>query len=358
MIDWFKARVEDRQLMILLMAILVVVLFFTLFGELLIPILVAGALAYVLDGMVTILMRIAMPRWLAVAMICLVALMTILLALFAMLPSLTDQVGRLIAKVPLYVQDARIALQHFQSSEYANWFDAAQLQQLIAAVATKIQSFGAAILSYSLNSIPSVMTFLVYVVLVPVLVFFQLKDKPLMIAWVEHFLPEDRVLLNRVWSEFHAQVGNYIRGRFWESLMVGVVTGVVFFAMHHDYALLLATLTGLSVWIPFVGAAVVTVPVVLLSFFQWGWSETTMYALLAYGIIQLIDANVVIPWLFSEVVNLHPVAIIAAILIFGGFWGVLGVFVAIPLAALVQSIFLVIVERCAVSGEAASPNKD
>jgi len=71
----------------------------------------------------------------------------------------------------------------------------------------------------------------------------------------------------------------------------------------------------------------------------------TMYSLLAYAVIQLIDANIVIPWLFSEVVNLHPIAIIVAVLFFGSIWGVVGVFFAIPLAALVQSVLVIIAER-------------
>jgi putative permease len=127
--------------------------------------------------------------------------------------------------------------------------------------------------------------------------------------------------------------------------MVGFVMWIVYVTMGHDYALLLAVLTGISVWIPFVGAAVVTIPVVLLSYFQWGWTDMAMYSLLAYAIIQLIDANIVIPWLFSEVVNLHPIAIIVAVLVFGSLWGVVGVFFAIPLAALVQSVLVIIAER-------------
>jgi len=83
----------------------------------------------------------------------------------------------------------------------------------------------------------------------------------------------------------------------------------------------------------------------LLSYFQWGWSDMALYSLLGYAVIQLIDANIVIPWLFSEVVNLHPIAIIVAVLFFGSVGGILGVFFAIPLAALVQSVLIIIGER-------------
>ncbi len=90
--------------------------------------------------------------------------------------------------------------------------------------------------------------------------------------------------------------------------------------------------------IPFVGAAVVTLPVAMVAYFQWGWSSEFIYLMLAYTAIQALDGNVLVPLLFSEAVNLHPVAIILAVLVFGGLWGFWGVFFAIPLATLVKAI--------------------
>jgi putative permease len=83
---------------------------------------------------------------------------------------------------------------------------------------------------------------------------------------------------------------------------------------------------------------VVTIPVALIAFFQWGWGSEFAYLMIVYGIIQALDGNVVVPLLFSEAVNLHPVAIIVAVLLFGGLWGLWGVFFAIPLATLVKAV--------------------
>jgi putative permease len=101
---------------------------------------------------------------------------------------------------------------------------------------------------------------------------------------------------------------------------------------------LLATLVGLSVIIPYIGATVVTIPVALVAYFQWGWSAQFAWLLIAYLVIQVLDGNVLVPLLFSEAVNLHPIAIIVAVLFFGGLWGFWGVFFAIPLATLVQAV--------------------
>ena len=105
-----------------------------------------------------------------------------------------------------------------------------------------------------------------------------------------------------------------------------------------QYAALLATIVGFSVLIPYIGAAVVTLPVAIVAFFQFGWSWDFAYVIIAYGVIQALDGNVLVPLLFSEVVNLHPVAIIIAVLVFGGLWGFWGVFFAIPLATVVNAI--------------------
>lgn len=93
-----------------------------------------------------------------------------------------------------------------------------------------------------------------------------------------------------------------------------------------QYAVLLGVLVGLSVLIPYIGAAAVTVPVAMVALFQWGLTPEFWWLLVAYGIIQALDGNVLVPILFSEAVNLHPVAIIVAVLVFGGLWGFWGVF--------------------------------
>jgi putative permease len=135
-----------------------------------------------------------------------------------------------------------------------------------------------------------------------------------------------------------AQIGNYIRGKFNEIIIVGSVSFVVFQLMGLNYAPLLAMLVGVSVIIPYIGAAVVTLPIAFVAYFQWGLSSDFVWLMIWYAVIQFLDGNVLVPILFSDAVNLHPVAIISAILVFGGMWGFWGVFFAIPLATLVKAL--------------------
>ncbi len=343
-LNWLQQRMADTQLVMLLASLLAIFALLSLFGHVLAPLLVAIALAYVLDGVVELLDRLRFPHWLSVVLVVSGFGLIIALALLTLLPLLTAQVGRLVGNAPQYLQHLREMILQMHAS-YASWLNPDYVQQVAGSAVSKLQEWGAALLSFSLSSIPGLITLLVYAVLVPVLVFFLLKDKQAIIGWSQNFLPHERTLLRRVWGEVDVQIGNYIRGKFWESVVVGFAMWLAYWLMGHEYALLLGTLTGISVWVPFVGAAVVTIPVVLLSFVQWGWSDMALYGLLAYSIIQIIDANVIVPWLFSEMVNLHPIAIIVAVLVFGNLWGVMGVFIAIPMAALVQSVLRIILER-------------
>jgi putative permease len=134
------------------------------------------------------------------------------------------------------------------------------------------------------------------------------------------------------------QIANYARGKVIEIIIVGVVSYVSFVFLGLNYAALLGLAVGVSVIVPYIGAALVTLPVVFVAFFQWGLTSEFYYVLLVYLVIQGLDGNVLVPLLFSEAVNLHPVAIIMAVLFFGGIWGLWGVFFAIPLATLIKAV--------------------
>jgi putative permease len=179
---------------------------------------------------------------------------------------------------------------------------------------------------------------LVLLVLIPVLVFFLLKDKDQLIDWFKGYLPTERSLVSSVWADVEAQIANYVRGKAGEIVIVGAVSYVTFVSLGLEYSALLATMVGFSVLIPYIGAAVITLPIAFVAYFQWGWGWEFGRVIIAYAIIQALDGNVLVPLLFSEALNLHPVAIIVAILVFGGLWGFWGIFFAIPLATVVAAV--------------------
>ena len=194
------------------------------------------------------------------------------------------------------------------------------------------------IFSFLLANISNVLSFIVYLVLIPIMVFFFLKDKDMLLGWCGRFLPDERPLLNRIYEEMNDQMANYVRGKAIEMFIVGGVSFFAFAWLELNYAALLAILVGLSVIIPYIGAFLVTIPVLLVAFLQWGWGSEFVWLSVVYLAIQALDGNVLVPLLFSEAVNLHPIAILLAILFFGGIWGLWGVFFAIPLATLIKAV--------------------
>lgn len=306
-------------------------------GKILMPVFAGGVIAYLLDGLVMMAVRKGAPRSVAVIVIFLLFMAFLGLLVFLILPSLYQQTIQLIQQLPSWANRAQILILELPD-KYPDIISESQILEVTMSARRELLTWGQTMLSYSYASLISLITVIIYLILLPLLVFFFLKDKDAILRWVLRYLPSDRYLSGRVWHEVDTQIGNYVRGKIIEVFALFLASFVVFWLMNLNYALLLAVCMGLSVIIPYVGATLVTFPVVLVAFFQWGVGENFGYLLLAYAILQTIDAVALIPILFSEVVNIHPVAIITAILFFGGLWGFWGIFFAIPLATLVNAI--------------------
>ena len=222
--------------------------------------------------------------------------------------------------------------------KYPNIISEDQIGDILNRFQSQVTDISQKVVSFSLASVVDLLSFMVYLVVVPLLVFFFLKDKDKIILWFTKFMPQDRALVATVWEEVNGKIAGYVRGKFLEILIVWIVTYITFLFLGIDYALLLSFIVGISVLVPYVGAAIVTLPVAMVAYFQWGYGTEMMYVLIAYGVIQFLDGNLLVPLLFSEMVNIHPAAIIGAVLIFGGLWGIWGVFFAIPLATLIHAV--------------------
>ena len=284
-----------------------------------------------------VLEKTRLPRLIAVLVVYFAFLLFVVLILFGLLPLLSQQATQFVQQIPSMLNVGQDVLLKLPES-YPEIVSAEQIGEIMVLIRTELTSWGQKLLSVSLASVMGLITILIYLILMPILIFFMMKDKEALVAWVARFAPSEHQLVGQVWSEVDRQIGNYVRGKFWEIVIVWFACVVTFSVLGLQYTMLLAVLVGLSVLIPFVGAAVVTIPVVFVAWFQWGFTGDFFVLVSAYLIIQALDGNLLVPMLFSEVNNLHPVAIIAAVLIFGGLWGVLGVFFAIPLATLVHAV--------------------
>jgi putative permease len=335
--DWIKRVLPNSQAVSLAILLILGFVLVIGLGQMLMPVFAAGVIAYLLEGIVKLGVRRKLPRLATVLGVYLLFLAFVLFLLVALLPLLYQQTVQLITQLPAWANSGQVLIMELPE-RYPNFITQDQIYELTATMRRELIAWGQSMLTYSYSSLVSIITLIVYLILMPFLVFFFLKDKDRILGWFIQYLPKERNLSSRVWREVDMQIGNYVRGKCIEVLALLASSLATFMLMGLNYPLLLAVLIGLSAIIPYVGATLVTFPVVIVAFFQWGVAEEFWWLILAYSIIQALDAVVLIPLLFSEVVNLHPVAIIVAILFFGGIWGFWGVFFAIPLATLVKAV--------------------
>ncbi len=334
---WYNRYFTDPQaaLLVILLAVGFVVMYFM--GGMLAPLLAAVVIAYLLEGPIDKLTSRNISRVPAVALVFILFILALGFIVIGLLPILSGQASQFFQEFPGMLSRGQELLLRLPE-QYPEIISAELVNEIVLALRRGVGDFGQGLVSVSMASIPAIVTVLIYLILVPLMIFFLLKDKDTVTNWLSRFLPSDRTLVSHLWQEMDAQIGNYIRGKVYEIVIVGITAYVVFSLFGLNYASLLSITVGLSVLIPYIGAAVVTLPVALVAYFQWGFDPVFIWLVVAYFILQFLDGNVLVPILFSDAVNLHPVAIIVAILVFGGLWGFWGVFFAIPLATLVKAL--------------------
>ncbi len=334
---WLQRNFSEPEAVFLTVFLVVAILACAVLGNILIPIIISVIIAYILSSAVDGLMKLKLPHLLAVVITYLLFISIFLLFLIWLLPMLFQQLGNLFIEIPKMLQHGQTFLIAMQV-KHPDLVSAAQLQSFISHINSYLTTLGQFLLSYSLATLSNVITVVVYLILVPLLVFFFLKDKSPILKWLKKFLPQENKVLSKIGSEVKAKIGDYIRGKLIEFVIIAVVTSITFMFLGFHYAILLGVGVGLSVFIPYIGAVLITVPVVIVAFFQWGFTSHLLYAMIAYTIIMIVDANILVPILFSETMKIHPVVIVLAVLIFGSLWGFWGVFFAIPLATIINTL--------------------
>jgi len=334
---FFEKIFGDEEAVSISILILLAVLALVFLGGYLAPLLAAIVISFVLGGVVNFLASFGLSKTLSVVLVY-SGFMGLSAALFIfLLPELWHQLITIIENAPAIAEKIKavvLSLQH----DYPAIFSAAKVSELLAKFSGDLGNLTQSALAISFEGLQGVAQALIYLVLVPILVFFLMRDGTQLGSGFAQLLPKKREKLEYIWSEFIMQCGNYARGKVTEIIIVGVVSFIAFTLLGLEYAALLGLLVGLSVIIPFLGAAVVTIPVMAIGLYQWGFGGELFWLFIVYSVIQFLDGNVLVPLLFSEAVSIHPVSIIAAVLLFGGLWGIWGVFFAIPLATLIKAL--------------------
>ncbi|MDO4627211.1 MAG: AI-2E family transporter [Pasteurellaceae bacterium] len=336
--NWYLRRFSDPQAMGLAAILLFGFGAIYFFSDIIAPLLIAIVLAYLLEIPIHFLsQKCKVPRLFALLIVLGSFVSVALVIVFGLLPSLINQLMGLLRDLPNMFNKSQTWLMSLPE-HYPELVDYKMIDSIFTTIREKILSLGESAVKLSFNSLINLVSIGIYMFLVPLMMFFMLKDYKSLLAGLSRFLPRNRHLASEVWTEMQQQIANYIRGKLVEILIVTLVTYIIFLFFNLNYPLLLSVAVGISVLVPYVGAVLVSIPVALVGFFQFGDHSTFWYLIIAFVVSQLLDGNLLVPFLFSEAVNLHPLTIIVSVLIFGGLWGFWGVFFAIPLATLVKAV--------------------
>ena len=329
---------EEEQFAALFLLIIAGVLLYFV-GSTITPIFVSILIAYLLNGVMNFLEAKNYSKKIALYFSFTIFLVFYFIVLVS-LPYVTGQIASLLNELPAIVAFVENLIDNLMT-RYPNFFTTEQVEEIFASSTSFIPSIAEQVLIQLNTGFSAIMNALIFLILTPILVFFFLKDKSEMLSYVTYFLPNKRILLSQIWNDLNTQLFGYVRGKALEMLIVGSVTTLAFLILGVNYSVILGILVGMSVLIPLFGAILVTIPVVAIGLFQWGLDTSFFIFLFIYLLIQILDGNVLFPLLMGNEVNLHPVLIILAILVFGGIWGFWGLLLAVPIATLIRAVFKV-----------------
>jgi putative permease len=338
--SWFNRTFADPEFISLFMTLVISIVLFEFFGHILMPVLISIIIAYLLNSPVKLLTRRGCPHALAVWSIYIIFLGLFIYGMLYLIPMMGRQLVNLIGQIPGIFMAGQVWLAKLKISH--PWLVSdGNVEHVLTYFKEQSPKLGQTILHYSWAAVPNMAELILYLVLVPLLVFFFLKDNQKIMLWLHRFLPRRRVLVKRVSLEVYDKIGAYVKGRVIEVFIVAGMASLLFECLGLQYAILLGVLMGLSVIVPYIGAIMVAIPIIGVALTQWGLTAHFWYLVLVFVIMISIDGNILFPLLFAHTMDLHPIVIILAVLIFGGIWGFWGVFFAIPLATLVNAVLRV-----------------
>jgi predicted PurR-regulated permease PerM len=330
-------------------------------GGVVLPFVVGSAIAYFLDPLADRLERLGLSRAAATTVITLVGLTAMVLIVLAVIPTLIKQTTALINAAPEITQ----RLQQAVLDKFPQLADSTStIRTTLAEIGTAIQSKGASLAQGVLSSALSLISALVFIVVVPVVAFYMLLDWDRMVARADALLPRDHApTIRRLAREINDALSAFVRGQLTVCLTLGTYYAVALMAAGLQFGLVVGAIAGAITFIPYVGALVGGILAIGLALFQfWGdWLSIGIVAAI-FALGQFLEGNVLTPRLVGKSVGLHPVWLMLALTVFGSLFGFVGMLVAVPVSAALGVLIRFAISRYQASllyiGHAGQPVED
>jgi predicted PurR-regulated permease PerM len=310
----------------------VILLLLWLLGDVLLPFLVGGAMAYFLDPVADRLERMGLSRVAATTLISLIALFLGILLVLAVIPTLVNQLTALVNAAP----DIARRLQGFLLERFPELADrTSTIRQTLAEIGAAVQAKGGQLAQGLISSALGVISIMVFIVVVPVVAFYLLLDWDKMVARIDAMLPLDHApTVRRLAGEIDAVLAGFVRGQVSVCISLGTFYAVALMIAGLQFGLIVGAIAGAITFIPYIGSIVGGLLAVGLALFQfWGdWFQIGIIAAI-FAVGQFIEGNVLTPKLVGKSVGLHPVWLLFALSAFGSVFGFVGMLIAVPVAA-------------------------
>lgn len=314
----------------IVIAILALALWFL--GDVIMPFVLGGAVAYFLDPVADRLEKAGFSRVAATVVISLLAVLVVILGFLLVVPTLVSQAIALANAAPDLLRE----LQVFLTERFPSLMDeSSTLRQSLESLGQKIQERGGELVGTLLSSAMSVINIVILLVVTPVVSFYLLLDWDRMVEKIDSLLPLDhRPAIRQIARDIDRTLASFIRGQGSVCIVLGTYYAVALMLVGLNFGLVVGFIAGLITFIPYVGALVGGALAIGLGLFQfWGewWSLGAVAAIFMLG--QFFEGNILTPKLVGSSVGLHPVWLMFALSVFGSLFGFVGMLVAVPVAA-------------------------
>lgn len=294
--------------------------------------LLSALIAYILDPVASYLEAKGMSRVYATIIIFLLFFIIIGITSWTLLPGLLGE---------LYTLQQSLSLEDTSSlSKKVETFIGTNLGFINVEnleIEEKIRNALSLLTDELLTILANLLSIISFVVIVPFVVFFLLKDGRKMKKAFVHFVPNRyfEMTLN-VLHKIDQQLGWYLRGQFTEAFVVGLLSVIALWLLDVQYFIIIGIFAGLANLIPYVGPVAGAIPAIVVTLVNGSEPVKVLYIVVAFALVQLIDNVVLQPMVLSKSVNLHPLIIVFAVLIGGQFFGLLGMLLAVPAAGIIK----------------------
>lgn len=316
----------------------VIVLYFALtrLGAVLTPFLIGAILAYLGTPLVDALERRRVPRGIGTTITVLFFAIAMFALFLVLVPLVQAELSLVMKRMPELFTRASELLLPWLDTQFGITIalDLATLREVLADNIESVRDVGLRVLAGVKTGGLLLVSILVNLALIPVVMFYLLRDWTRIVARIDDLLPRRwETKVRQIAREIDGVLAEFLRGQLLVMLVLAVYYALALWAVGLDHAFAIGVVTGLLVFIPYVGFGLGLVLGMVAALLQWSGLPFFLTVLAVYGAGQLLENYVLIPYLVGDRIGLHPVAVIFALLAFGQVFGFAGVLLALPVSA-------------------------